>query len=141
MGTLRVALVGCSKRKATEPRSAADLYQSPLFRKSLAYAQKTCDRVYILSAKHGLLATDTVVEPYDLALTELSRAERGRWDDRVAEEIRRAIPAGDTLVILAGEAYAGFAAMVPHTIEWPLAGLEVGERLEWLTAWAKGGAR
>jgi hypothetical protein len=139
MGTLRVALVSCSKRKATEARPAAALYQSTLFCKSLAYAQATCDRVFILSAKHGLLASDTIVEPYDLALTDLSRAARGQWDARVAEDLLGAIPADDTLVVLAGEAYTGFSVMVPHT-EWPLAGLEIGERLEWLTAWSKGGA-
>ncbi|WP_373427871.1 DUF6884 domain-containing protein [Arthrobacter globiformis] len=36
---------------------------SQLFKKAAAYADRTCDRWYILSAKHHLVHPDTVIDP------------------------------------------------------------------------------
>jgi hypothetical protein len=65
---LTVGLVGCAARKLQGPAPARELYVSQLFRKASAYAEATCDRWYILSAKHGLVHPDTVLEPYDVRL-------------------------------------------------------------------------
>ena len=51
--TSSIALVACVKTKAETPRPARDLYVSDLFRKASAYAEKTADAWYILSAKYG----------------------------------------------------------------------------------------
>ncbi|WP_395858435.1 DUF6884 domain-containing protein [Arthrobacter sp. KBS0702] len=39
-----------------------------MFKKASAYAELTCDRWYILSAKHGLLHPDEIIQPYDMRL-------------------------------------------------------------------------
>ena len=58
-----VGLVACASQKLQRPAPARELYVSQLFKKASAYAGLTCDRWYILSAKHGLVHPDTVLEP------------------------------------------------------------------------------
>jgi hypothetical protein len=41
----------------------------------------------ILSAKHGLVMPDRVLEPYELALQHLNARDRERWAARVHDEI------------------------------------------------------
>ncbi len=45
---------------------ALEPYVSQLFKKASAYAELTCDSWYVLSAKHGPVHPDEVIEPYDV---------------------------------------------------------------------------
>lgn len=45
---------------------------SALFRGRRAYVERTCDRWFVLSAKYGLVESETVVAPYDQTLTKAS---------------------------------------------------------------------
>jgi hypothetical protein len=63
-----VGLVGRASQKLQRPAPARELYVSQLFKKASAYAERTCDRWYILSAKHDLVHPDEVIEPYDVRL-------------------------------------------------------------------------
>ncbi|WP_327167714.1 MULTISPECIES: DUF6884 domain-containing protein [Streptomyces] len=72
-GTLVIA--GCSRRKtaAATPVPALDLYQGgivPQLRGRLAGHPQVLERVWFLSAEHGLLGARTRVMPYERALTE-----------------------------------------------------------------------
>ena len=60
----RLVLISCaSKERATRAKSA-ELYISTLFELNLQYARKLKpDAIFILSAKHGLLALDDKIEP------------------------------------------------------------------------------
>jgi hypothetical protein len=69
----RVGLVGCASAKLSQPAPARELYTSPLFRKASAYAEATCTRWYVLSAKHGLVAPDAILEPYNVKLGRATR--------------------------------------------------------------------
>lgn len=71
--TYTVGLVGCASQKLRRAAPARELYVSQLFKKASAYAEKTCDRWYILSAKHGLVHPDEVLEPYDVKLDTHAR--------------------------------------------------------------------
>ena len=52
----KVTLISCVSKKLDLKSKAQDLYQSPLFKKKLAYAEQiNSDEIYILSAKYGLL--------------------------------------------------------------------------------------
>lgn len=130
----RVALIGCGKLKSSRTCAAAMMYRSALFRSSLRYAVATCDKVFVLSAKHGLLPLDRVIEPYDQTLPR-DRAGREAWGRAVAAQLDQAVPDLDTqIVVLAGERYAD--AIIPEDREYlweePLRGLSIGERLAWL---------
>ncbi len=70
----RVGLVSCVKTKRSIATAAKDLYISPLFRGQRQAVEAGCDRWFILSAKHGLLAPNTVIAPYDDTPSGASRA-------------------------------------------------------------------
>jgi hypothetical protein len=70
----KIALVACVSKKASAPMPARDMYTSDWFRKASAYAARVTDDWYILSAKYGLIAPDTVIEPYDETLNRTLRS-------------------------------------------------------------------
>jgi hypothetical protein len=128
----RIALISCGKTKRPEASPAADLYTSPLFRMSLRHAVQTCDDLFILSAKHGLVEPQAVLAPYNFTMADMTAAQRVAWGRAVAKRLG---PLGNnTLVIYAGESYIEPIRRAAPTwkIEAPLAGLGLFERLSWL---------
>lgn len=133
-----IGLIACSAQRLDRPAPARELYCSPLFRKSLAYAERHCERVYVLSALHRLVELDQVLEPYEHRLG--AAAEPERWGDDVARELVARHGGDVAALVLAGADYVdpirlGFL-VTPGARELylrdPLAGLQVGERLRWL---------
>lgn len=81
-----IVFLSCVSEKNDHKCAAKDLYISPLFQKSYAYAQKlNPDKIYILSAKYFLLDLDDQVSPYDLTLKDMSVDERRQWTEKVIE--------------------------------------------------------
>ena len=135
-GPSRIGLVGCVKEKAASARPAADLYTSTLFRGRTAYVRRSCDRWFVLSALHGVVGPDAVVEPYDVALDTASRSERRTWSRRVLEQL------GDHLgelgqydfEIHAGAPYRDFGLLeglraAGASVTNPTEGMRIGEQL------------
>jgi hypothetical protein len=60
----RIGLVGCVKDKAQVALPARDLYRSTLFAGRRRFVGRTCDDWWILSAEHGLVHPDDVLEPH-----------------------------------------------------------------------------
>jgi hypothetical protein len=60
------AIIPCCGPKLDGTHIARDLYTSANFKLALAAAERTGDRVLILSAKHGLLELDEKVANYDV---------------------------------------------------------------------------
>ena len=106
----KLILVGCVKSKRGAPSAAKDLYDSPLWRCRRAYADRAGVPWYILSAKHGLLAPETVIVPYDRALSNLRAAARRVWSQRVLDDLAAKVPVllGITIEMHAGKAYADY---------------------------------
>lgn len=145
---MKVGLVACCSSKLTRAAPAWQLYTSPLFRLSVAYlTQKVgVDRWYVLSAKHGLVAPETVLEPYDETLTKASKVERAAWGEKVAEQVYaewRKAGVDWEKTVLAGASYVrplrtGLRNVLksPHVrldfFHNPLDGKSIGERLHWL---------
>lgn len=82
-GAVRVGLVGCVKTKRHHEAPARDLYVSQLFRGRRSYVEATCDRWFILSAKHGLVSPQEALEPYDETLNEKSADAKRIWSAAV----------------------------------------------------------
>jgi len=132
-----VALVGCGRRKAATPRPARHLYVGTLFRRSLAFAERVADEVFILSAHYGLVELDHELKPYDFAMHDRRKDEQEQWAHQVAVSLLRTCGRIPLRVIgLAGRAYldplARPMAELGWRIERPLDGLGVGARLAWL---------
>ena len=131
----KVVLLSCVKSKRSSRSKAGDLYTSALFRKSLAYAKALKpDRIFILSAKHGLLKLDQQVDPYELTLNRMGVAERRAWAKEVLGQLREHTDLQrDRFVFLAGQRYR--EGLTPHMrhVSVPMEGMAFGEQLGWLT--------
>jgi hypothetical protein len=126
-----VVLVACVAGKKNKPAPAKDLYDSDLFHKSMAYANKLTDEndIYILSAKHKLLPISKVIAPYDMTLKDFSSDEKQAWSEDVLNSLKQRYDLNKTkFVFLAGEAYKKYLEPeLPHT-ESPLKGLRIGQQ-------------
>lgn len=127
---------------------ARDLYQGPLFTKSLAYAKSLKpDKIFILSALHHLLDLDTEIEPYDVTLSYISPAKKidkpnlkvltssevKMWGEKVINQLNKVSNLKkDTFIILAGQSYIKPIQNELSNIEQPLKGLRQGERIKFL---------
>ena len=86
---IRICLISCVSQKTNYKNPCKDLYISPLFKKTWAYVSQI-ERphgVYILSALHGLIRYDTVIEPYDKTLLDMSKEECLEWAEKVKKQL------------------------------------------------------
>ena len=131
-----VVFVGCGKAKLDRKASAKDLYTSTLFKKCRAYAERVGDEWAILSAKHGLLLPQSLVEPYDVCLEDFDRVQLQAWVYRAQFQIVEAFPSETTKYIcLGGALYSlAFTGYPRHLqVELPMCHLGMGQRLQFLT--------
>lgn len=130
-----VYLVACVAQKRAEASLAADLYVSGWFRKARAYVEARGGRWYILSAKYGLLAPDTVIDPYEQSLNTMPSDERRTWSSRVVGQLDEVVGANAKVIFLAGERYrSGLVAWAAGRYEVPMQGLAIGQQKAWLKA-------
>lgn len=133
---MNVYLVSCVKQKRYERCAAAGLYISPWFKMAGELARRHSDEWYILSAKHGLLWPESVIDPYEQSLRYASAAELADWGNFVCAQMDRLRLCGDSLTIFAGVNYRrhlmDFAATNFDNVHVPMAGLPIGRQLSWL---------
>jgi hypothetical protein len=133
---MRIGLVGCVKSKLTHAAAARDLYTSQLFRGGRCAVERSCERWFILSALHGLVEPDRVLEPYERTLTTASPSQRRAWSERVLGRIEATFGtdlSGHRFEAHAGRAYLAFGLVegleaLGATVEQPLEGLGLGKR-------------
>lgn len=134
-----VALVGCSKTKVSVPSPAKDFYTGDLFKLAVAFAQRSADEVFIVSAKHGLVPLDEELRPYDRTIADLTRKDRLRWAEGVITSLRRRLPGLRlNIIVLAGKDYADPLIRATGGTGWncerPLLGKGIGQQKAWLKA-------
>lgn len=83
-----IGLVGCVKTKLGHPAPAQDLYVSELFRGRRAAVEARTARWFILSAEHGLVDPEQVIEPYERTLASLPVPARREWANSVLAALR-----------------------------------------------------
>lgn len=115
----QIVLIACVSKKSDKKTKAKDLYISPLFRYSLAYALALKpDKIFILSALHHLLELDREIEPYNVTLSNVSKkkrkpglkvlnsTEKKEWGKKIVEMLSaEADLKEDKFLILAGQEY------------------------------------
>ena len=130
----RVAFVSCVKQKRDSAAPARDLYLSQLFRGLRRYAETHADAWYILSAEHGVLRPDQVVEPYERTLNTMRKPERLAWAERVQKQLLELLPSGAEVILLAGLRYREeiepFLRKRGFLVSVPLEGLKIGMQLQ-----------
>lgn len=138
----KVVLISCVSQKTSYPTRIKDLYISPLFKKTWDYTIKfeRPQEIYILSALHGLIKWDTVCEPYDKTLLDMSKEESLEWATKVKEQIMETFLKDKKIedyefVIFAGSKYyENLLDFFPEgSYRLPLGTLPIGKRLGALT--------
>ena len=130
------ALIACSKSKRDHRAPARDMYVSPLYRKSVRVVESLGLSFSILSAKHGLLTRDQIIEPYDLTLKGKSKEFKANWAARVHEQLVNSVPSDKQLLVFGGDDY--YAPLIDANpnraskFHSPMRGLSLGNRLAFL---------
>jgi hypothetical protein len=95
-----------------------------------------CDRSYILSAKHGVLALSDIIDPYELSIKELAADEKRKWVDTVDQKIRELVTKRDTVHLVCGREYYKpiFRTLqkIGCRVRSPLSGRSLGNRISFL---------
>ncbi len=129
-----IVLIACASKKLLHKARARDLYISSLFRMNLKYAhQFSPQKIFILSAKYGLVQMDEEIKPYDVTLNKMSAGERRAWAAKVIEQLKEHCDLeSNHFVILAGQKYRQYLLPYLKNYEVPLAGLPIGKQLQFL---------
>lgn len=88
-----IVFIACSKSKLNRPCKAKELYTpSAIFCKRMAYAKKLTseDKIFILSAKYGLLKLDDPVEYYDCYLGKQDALYKFEWKQKALKQMKEA---------------------------------------------------
>lgn len=144
----KIVLISCVSQKTSYPARIKDLYTSPLFKKTWEYTvtfEKPKD-IYILSALHGLIKWDTICEPYDKTLLDMSKEECLEWAKKVKAQMAITFLKDKKMedyefVLFAGSKYyENLLDYFPEgTLRLPLGKLPIGKRLGVLTTALKTG--
>jgi len=131
----KIILISCVSKKVHHKSKAQDLYVSPLFQKNLQYAESlNPDKIFILSAKYGLLKLNEEIEPYDKTLNKMCSNEIKVWANSVLNQLKKSTDIeNDEFILLAGKNYRKF--LLPHIKYYkiPMLGLSIGKQLQWLS--------
>lgn len=137
----KFAILACSASKLRTAAPAKSLYVGKLFVLGYQYAERVAERVLILSAKHGVVEADRVLEPYDEKLPT-DKHRRGIWGNGVATDLLRLLGVKDrtsveegraigaTCLCLAPQSYVSAIGFQYVTGGWhqPLRGLGIGQQ-------------
>lgn len=101
---------------------------------SLAFAQSfNPKKIFILSAKYGLLDSRQVIDPYEQTLNKMSLDEVKRWAESVKKQLSSKVDfKKDEAIFLAGERYRRHLLPLFLKSNVPLEGMGIGKQLQYL---------
>ena len=130
----KAVLISCVSSKLDHRASAKELYLSPLFKYNLKYAYTlNPDKIFVLSAKYGLVDLERELEPYNETLNTMKSGQIKSWAERVVNALRKEVNLNnDEIIFLAGDKYRKY--LIPHIKHYkiPLQGLGIGRQLQFL---------
>jgi cytoplasmic iron level regulating protein YaaA (DUF328/UPF0246 family) len=120
------------------------MYRGTLFRYAMKYAKKyqKADKIFILSAKYGLLKPNKVINPYDMTLNGFGIEARRKWAKEVRNDLYKKVNLHTGMfVILAGTKYNEFLLPSLKHYTLPLKGLKQGQQIKYLKGCVEGSKR
>ena len=128
---MKIYLISCVKQKRDITCKAKEMYTSPLFKGAYKYAQKMqADKIFILSAKYGLLHENYIIQPYNETLKTKHKQEIYEWSNRVLSQLTKVVDIQkDMFVFLAGEKYRKYLLPRLNNYDIPLQCLSIGKQL------------
>jgi len=132
--TKKIVLISCASKKLAYKSKAEDLYISTLFRFSLAYAKKLKpDKIFILSAKYGLLNLNDEIATYNETLNNKSVSDIKIWAEKVVSKLGKiANLQNDIFIFFTGKKYREYLLPQIRYYKIPLKGLRIGEQLKFI---------
>jgi hypothetical protein len=129
-----IVLISCVGKKKSFRCAAKDLYDSTWFRYAWSYAESLYpDKVFILSAKYGLLDPEAQIDAYQETLNTKRDKEIQLWAAGVLKTLEQKTQLKtDKFIILAGEKYRRHLIEFLPNHEIPMKGLRIGEQNAWL---------
>lgn len=130
---VKIALIGCTSRKQDYACPAIEMYtKSNYFNLKLDYCKKiNIDKIFILSAKYGLLEPDTIIQPYNLHLKSTSKDYRLNWSENVLKDLKQKTDIeNDEFIILAGNDYMKYLLEYIPNHNNPVKGLGIGQQMK-----------
>jgi hypothetical protein len=141
----RCLIVNCSKTKigSADPIQAVKLYDGPAFRvirKYLRSLPQDALDIYVLSAKHGLIAGDSLIHTYDEHITPQKAA---MLNPEVLQRFKEILSSGyDEVFALISKEYLGalqgYEQYLKPSLKWSLIVTSEGKRLRALKTWLYG---
>ena len=130
----KIILISCVSKKRKYKTKAKNLYTSPLFQYNIKYAESlNPDKIFILSAKYGLLDLEKEIEPYEKTLNNMSAEQIKRWASKVISQLKKvSYLQKDKFIFLAGTKYRKYLIPNLKLVEVPLEGLTIGKQLKYL---------
>ena len=130
----RAILISCASKKRSKKSKAKDLYISPLFKYNVQYAKSlNPDKIFILSAKYGLLDLNEEIEPYNTTLNKMNKFERKEWSKKILSQLKKEINLEDSeIIFLEWKNYRENLIPFIKNYKIPLEGLGIGRQLKWL---------
>lgn len=129
---MNVAFISCVKEKRIGEYKAKDLYTSDFFRKSLGYVNNKYDKIFILSAKYGLLDLNDKIENYEMTLNDFSKIEKVEWSVMVCNQLETKVDDSDDLYFYVGNNYREhLLPLLSNKCFVPLEGKGIGEQLQY----------
>ncbi|MCX5326319.1 DUF6884 domain-containing protein [Streptomyces sp. NBC_00120] len=125
-----VYVIPCSGKKLDRAAPARELYTGSYFHACWRAADALAedgDRILVLSARHGLVSLDDVLEPYDTRFGDREEVSDLLLD---AQARRLGIQHAREVTVLAGSDYVQAARKVWPYAKAPLTGLAIGRQLQ-----------
>lgn len=131
---MKIALISCSKSKQQYSCTAKEMYQpSNLFALSYKYAKLNADKIYILSAKYGLLHEEQQINPYNITLKTMPENRQKDWANYVIRQMDKEFDLqNDQFIILAGKDYYKNLLPALRNYNLPLGNRPLGSRISFL---------
>lgn len=128
-----IIFLSCTKQKQNATCMAKEMYSaSQWFRGGYLYALSLKpERVYILSAKYGLLSPEQVISPYNQTLSGARDGEVRRWSTAVYRQmVAQGINFNDEAVFLCGKNYRKYLQRLFPKAQAPLKHLGIGRQMQ-----------
>lgn len=114
-----IVVISCGAKKQAVPSRAINLYQGSYFKAARNWARSVAPdaRIFIMSAKYGLLPANKVVEPYNLRMGQAGSVTVAT----LRQQARALMIDREVAIVVAGGAYAKMARQVWADIRTPFA--------------------
>ena len=119
-----IVVIPCGFRKVASPTIAGRLYTGPYFKCNLRWALSVADqkRIFILSAKHGLVPLHKVLSPYNLKMGQKGSVTA----EQVSAQAKELGLDGYRVYAIGGKAYLNIIKSCFSEVRCPVEGMPLG---------------